>query len=236
MKYFCAAAAIFAASGALAQAEDIDGPFDGFYVGLHAGATSADFGGLIDSRELKPGGQGLASATILDETDSGFSFGAFAGGMTPVGSSFRVGFEVDGTLTDLSGAAAQPKDDRERMEAEIDFLASARLRAGYVIDKFMPYVTGGVGVVGYELETYDDVASGRPDGYFSHEDVVIGATAGAGAEYALSEHLAIRFEGLYYFVEDGYDFSGNEMEDVYDDDYFDIDDVWQVRGGVSVNF
>ncbi|MET2830460.1 outer membrane protein [Mesorhizobium shangrilense] len=76
--------------------------------------------------------------------------------------------------------------------AEMTWNGSVRLRAGYAIDRFLPYVTGGVAFGRYG---FDPSYGGT--GPLSGSKTQTGWTIGAGLEYALTDHLTTRIEYRY---------------------------------------
>lgn len=80
---------------------------------------------------------------------------------------------------------------------ELDSVGSVRLRAGYAMDRWLPFVTGGMLVATYEHTTVD--IPGGP--YADAKDTVTGYTLGAGAEYAVTDNWVVR--GEYRFADFG---------------------------------
>ena len=67
-----------------------------------------------------------------------------------------------------------------------------RGRAGYAMDRTMPYVTAGYA----GGTTHDDNGTSTTDTYHN------GWTAGAGVEMALTDNWTAKVEGLYVHLED----------------------------------
>jgi outer membrane immunogenic protein len=71
---------------------------------------------------------------------------------------------------------------------DLEWFGSARLRAGYAFDRFLPFVTGGVAIGRY---------SGTENGTLENSENMVGWTAGAGLEYAVTDNLIARVEYRY---------------------------------------
>lgn len=85
-------------------------------------------------------------------------------------------------------------------KSSVEWLGTARLRAGYAFGNLLPYVTGGLaygatnassGSVGTDGYTVDNF-------YGSNSGVRTGWVAGAGLDYWLGNHWSFRVEGFYY--------------------------------------
>jgi outer membrane immunogenic protein len=152
--------------------------WSGFYVGVHGGyawgSTSIDYAGFPSA-----------------STDAN---GWLLGGL--IGVNYQVGQTVFGVEADLNwsdlksgttcAAVAGP------CEVNNSWLGTARGRLGYAMDRFMPYVTGGV--------AFGDVEANVP-GIGRASDTRVGWTVGVGAEYAFSPNMSWKTE--YLFVDLG---------------------------------
>ncbi|MER9328680.1 outer membrane protein [Mesorhizobium sp. M0488] len=92
-------------------------------------------------------------------------------------------------------------------ELELDSVGSLRLRAGYAMDRWLPFVTGGLAVASYKHATVD--IPGGP--YADISDTVTGYTLGAGVEYAVTDNWLVR--GEYRFADFGRHTSQRHMID-----------------------
>lgn len=147
----------------------------GFYAGVNAGYG---FG--------KPTGAGSG---IWDNTD-GFVGGGQIG-YNQQFNQFVLGIETDLQGTGMSGkqSGAGVAGDKSR----IPYFGTVRARAGYAIDRFMPYVTGGFAYGGSHVVT---AAVGKTD------NVNYGWTIGGGVEYAFTNNITAKVEGLYVDLAD----------------------------------
>jgi len=75
-------------------------------------------------------------------------------------------------------------------ELDSNWFSTARLRFGYQIDRFLPYVTGGL-----SMSDFTAYAAGQPNG--TNKGVSFNFTAGAGIEVALAGPLTGKLEYLY---------------------------------------
>jgi outer membrane immunogenic protein len=94
-----------------------------------------------------------------------------------LGFNWQFNWFVLGVEADASWAELELDDDDD-----IHSLASARLRAGLALNRFLPYVTGGVATA-----DFDD----------------IGWVAGGGADFGLTQNVSIGAEYLHYDLDDG---------------------------------
>jgi outer membrane immunogenic protein len=103
-----------------------------------------------------------------------------------------VGIEADGNGGSIHGSATCPNPSWS-CHSNIIWLGSARVRAGYAIDRFLPYVAVGVAYSGIDIYTKNQAGSkyGTIDTYF-------GWTPGAGVEYAITKNIIARAEYSYY--------------------------------------
>lgn len=110
-------------------------------------------------------------------------------------------------------------------ETLVNWLATARLRAGLAFDRFLPFVTGGLAIGGLEARSVenDDLDEG--------EQTEIGWTIGGGIEFGVSENLSIKAEYLYF------EFDKFRYDDGTSDVSFDADaDFSIIRGGLNWRF
>jgi outer membrane immunogenic protein len=108
----------------------------------------------------------------------------FLGGLQ-VGYNYQFNQVVAGLEADwqLSGI----KDSAGGVDAKINNFGTVRARVGFAADRFMPYITGG-----YAFANTNVKAAGVSDSNF-HNGWVIGA----GVEYAWTDNITTKFEGLY---------------------------------------
>lgn len=112
--------------------------------------------------------------------DGNFGGGVHAGYNHQLDNNIVLGVEGDANMFKTKRQLVSPK-----------YLTSARVRAGYAIDRFLPYVDAGV--VAGKLNGVD--ARGR--NYTGHTHV--GYTVGGGLEYAVTDNVSTRLS--YHYVD-----------------------------------
>jgi len=145
------------------------------------GATVANWTGLYGGLHL---GYGFGSAGRADL--DGFLGGAQLGGNYQI-DQFVIGGEIDASFADIDYSGFSDRFAQR-------WLASARARAGYAFDRFLPYVTGGIAFTGGELK--DDIGSADA----THTGLILGI----GAEMMVTDRISGRIEYLHawYGAED----------------------------------
>ncbi len=120
--------------------------------------------------------------------------------------SIVVGFESDaawasiGGKTDgISGVGGPCGGAPAICEAEVQYLGTARLRLGYAIGRWLPYVTGGM-ASGY-VRAAEGNAGSSPNG--SGSEFHFGWTTGGGVEVMIDPHWSAKIEYLYGDLRDG---------------------------------
>jgi len=235
--------------------------WDGFYVGGQIGGSwgSSD----IDSRYRAAAGSGFTSGRLLSWSPDpdGFVGGLYAGYNFDLGNDIVVGLETDFVWGDVDdrtgyrtmdisfagiGAGNNTYDTlTARAGVEQKWAGATRVRAGYAMDRFLPYVAAGVaygkvkafgnGVV------FDSTGSLLPNQLFSvsHSDTMTGWTLGAGLDYAATDNVLVRFEYRYADYGDAsysYDF-GTIGTTAVGDVKFELDHkTSDVRVGVAYKF
>jgi len=93
-----------------------------------------------------------------------------------------------------------------KIEQDIDWLGSLRLRLGYAMDRALIYVTGGAAVGGVDMKIKQpDFAGGNLD----DTETRWGWTLGGGFEYAFTDELSANIEYRYTDLGDTEMFLGN---------------------------
>lgn len=162
----------------------------GGYVGLQAGYA---WGKAVGGAYRIPTGE----AAVLGNLDpDGFLGGVHAGYNYQFGNGFVLGGEADLTFADIKGSARldypNGPSDGNSATSRMNWNGSVRARAGYAIDRFLPYVTGGVAFGRYEYVPDYNATPPLPG-----SKTKAGWTLGAGVEYALTDRLTTRFEYRY---------------------------------------
>jgi outer membrane immunogenic protein len=179
-------------SSSLCLAEDLNwsGPYVGLQGGLLQGNAAQGFNIKNDPGIFAHSKQSL----------SGWGIGGHAGFLQQFDSNLVLGVELDASLANFSDSHGQffrpdfiGPDSSIAGFVDLNWNASARLRAGYAMDRFLPYVAGGIAVAdvdyGYNFTQAPITMSGG--------DLLVGWTLGAGIEYALTDTVSGRFEARH---------------------------------------
>lgn len=82
---------------------------------------------------------------------------------------------------------------------DVDWVATARLRAGYTpTDQLLAYVTGGVAAGHFQAASYDRPIFAPVGSTADFSGVKVGGVIGLGAEYALAPNWSLKGEYLHY--------------------------------------
>ena len=150
----------------------------------------------------------VAGVTFDLDDEGGFVGGAQAGYNYQIGS-FVVGLEGDIQYADFGG------DDRFDFDGDgildddfntSDWFGTVRARAGVAFDRALIYATGG----------------------FAFADNATGWTVGGGLEYAFTNNLSAKIEGLYVNLDQDDNFPGLDLDN---DAEFGV-----VRAGLNFRF
>lgn len=145
-----------------------------------------------------------------DEDDGGFVGGAQVGYNYQIGS-FVVGVEGDLQYADFGreGVFNFVDEDGDVFSGELessDWFGTVRARAGVAFGQALIYATGG----------------------FAFADDANGWTAGGGVEYAFTNNLSLKIEGLYVSLDNDDDFDFGDFDN-------DVD-FGVVRAGLNFRF
>jgi outer membrane immunogenic protein len=160
--------------------------WSGPYIGLHAGWGW----GREDDDQSRLFPNVILTDALGDHFDmDGFIGGVHAGYNYQI-NQFVLGVEGDIDYSSIKGdvrASYLGGDFIRNDELKTDWQGSARLRAGYAIDNFLIYATGGVAFANakFKVNGFDD------------SNTHIGWTVGLGAEYAFTQNWIGRAEVRY---------------------------------------
>lgn len=190
--------------------------WSGAYVGGHLGYVTGQQSDNLPS--LPEGGKTPLPQTPVDD-NSGAALGGLHAGHNWQSGSFVYGLEADVDFTGLKrGKNFHTYYGNTTYSGslfmESDWQASLRARAGYAVDSWLIYGTGGIAFARSEVS-----AVGNPNAaqypLVSETNTHIGWTAGAGIEKALSANWIGRVEARYAdFGSETYDLGafGQEVE------------------------
>jgi outer membrane immunogenic protein len=154
----------------------------GFYVGIQ---------GMYGGGDTKWTYEGNESAPYKPNHGISGGMGGVFVGYNLHHRDFVFGLETEINFGDISGSTHCP-NTMWGCKSDISWLGASRLRAGYVFDKFMPYVSFGIAYSGIRAYTEGFGAD------YGRRSAVIGWTPGVGLEYALTRNFILRAEYSYY--------------------------------------
>lgn len=133
----------------------------------------------------------------------GFAASAHVGYNHQFSNNVVLGVEADFVWADIDESSVSNLDNDgvegdDFQRTTVDWYSSIRARLGYAADRFMPYVTGGIGFGRVAVE-FGDLDSGVPDldDFISGSSTQVGWALGGGVEYAFTDQLIGRAEYLY---------------------------------------
>lgn len=158
----------------------------GIYIGAHAGYGWGDRDGCFSISD------------DCDDDDDDFDYdqegwlaGAQIGYNFMAGSNVLLGLEVDGSLAGIDGEIDDLPGDKVGT-GEYEWLASAKVRAGWATDNFLLYATGGLALAGFDYE--DEWGC-------EFNQTRSGWLVGGGAEVKISSRASLKAE--YNFIDFG---------------------------------
>jgi outer membrane immunogenic protein len=164
----------------------------GFYAGLNTGYVSGAVEETPDQKrdEAKP---------------KGALFGAQLGYSKQFDGNVVLGLEADMRMGNVSGSRSAETcqgcvgySNVETTKTELNWSGSTRVRLGYAINRFLPYVTGGVAFASVKTTTnnvyLDTTNKNAGADSFSVTRGAVGYVLGAGLEYAVTRNLAVGAE------------------------------------------
>lgn len=161
---------------------------------------------------------GNTPAYNYSHDSDGFIGGIYAGYNHQFSNNIVLGGEADIAWSDLEDSSISGGMGIYEAKTNIDWMGSARIRLGYALDRFLPYLTGGIAFGNLNFEE-----RGISFSYLGQADVnLTGWTLGAGVEYAVTDNWILRGEYRYtkfseknFTTSEDVDFSvGVDMNDV----------------------
>ncbi len=213
------AGTVAAADAIVEEVVVVEGAYNwsGMYIGAQAGYA---VGGKADY--------------TYDDSDYNYSHdldgwlgGVYIGYNYQFANQVVLGAEADIAWGDINGSGATADSDPYSASTSVDWTGSARLRLGYAMDRFLPYVTGGVAFGSSDFTEYDGGA------FYSEDDSInqVGWTLGAGVEYAFTDNWIVRGEYRYTSFDDE-----NFTTQPEDEDYSVDTDIHDLRIGIAYKF
>ena len=142
--------------------------------------------------------------TTAEVEPDGWLGGVYVGYNYQLDNNVVIGGDADFAWTGADDGATAFDDGGDpigSVDSELEWEGAVRLRLGYAVDRFLPYVAGGVAFARLSAEAIDGSGSLGSD-----DDTGVGWTLGAGAEYAFTDNLVGRAE--YHYTDFGdFDFA-----------------------------
>jgi outer membrane immunogenic protein len=170
----------------------------GFYVGVNAG-----WGWGTNNRGSVFGLNG--SIFSGNERDSGFVGGGQLGYNMQFGS-FVAGVEADLQFADMGGSNGFVQQNGTWYNtgaSGLDYFGTVRARLGLAMDRALIYATGGFAYGGGDNGNGCFVGAVAFD--CNNDDTSTGWTLGGGVEYAVTNNVTVKVEGLYVNLDRGDD-------------------------------
>jgi outer membrane immunogenic protein len=208
------------AADVVAPAEPLPAGWTGLYIGAHVGYGETDMSGCIECDE--------ASVADPDELDLNGIVGGLHAGYNYQTGNIVVGLEGDVDFTDWSDKDTSSSDSTDKQKANVDTLGTVRARLGVASDETLFYLTGGVA---WSDAKWKSMRGDSTD--TAHFDDA-GGVIGGGLEHMVFQNVSVRAEGLYYFFDDRQ--SVADFNEGSPGEHVTLDDMWQVRVGVSYHF
>lgn len=203
MKTTLLAAALLLAPAGLATAEPADGAspmaaydWSGVYIGAQAGYVWGD--GRVGQTFAPDAFENYGWAY----SPSGGFGGLYAGYNKQLESGVVLGIEGDYNFASIKDTtlyrALDVAEPASGGEFRLNAIGSVRIRAGYALGRWLPFVTGGLAVATYKHTTVH-LPGSVP--YADVSETISGYTVGGGAEYAVTDNWVVR--GEYRFADFG---------------------------------
>jgi outer membrane immunogenic protein len=194
-----------------ASAWAMDYDWTGAYIGLEAGTVNTD--SSIDFTNINP----------VDLDGRGTLWGLTAG------YNQQAGVIVYGVEADAAKASL---NDQGTYTEGLDSLLTLRARVGLTDGRILYYATAGIGGGEANFSSFQDSGYNTPTAA-TGSGFVTGPVVGAGVEYALTDNLTLKTEGIAYQFGD-LTGTGDTGKATYDADYKPSGFV--LRSGVNFHF
>jgi outer membrane immunogenic protein len=182
----------------------------GFYVGVSGGWAwlGDDDDADIDCTDFGPACINFPATVDLNDGDGGliggtagfnFQVNQFVFGIE--GDLSWANWDQDGSFTFPGGGGFTPFT--LTVDRDIDWFGTLRGRVGFAFDRFLIFGTGGLAAAGVDTTTtavFTPTTTGDFAG--SSDDTEFGWTLGGGGEVAVTQHITIKAEALYFNLGD----------------------------------
>lgn len=127
----------------------------------------------------------------------GFLGGLYAGYNFDLGNKVVLGVDGDVTYNNLKDGESEDFGGLiVGTQSKLRWSGAVRARAGYAVDRFLPFITGGIAFGSVKNSGYLDLV-GIESFSASQTKTLTGWTAGAGVDYAATDNLIVRLEYRY---------------------------------------
>ena len=172
------------------------GTWNGFYIGLNAGGAFGDTDWTNVSNTTPGGGAAPINFTV-GQTIGQSPEGVLAGGQ--IGYNFQMsnwlfGVELTGATLDYDETTlnTNPGDTNEFVSSEINWLATAALRAGWTWNDSLLYLKGGYAMSKVNTDHIDPFNTS-----YSTDEDHNGWLAGAGLEHQIGDNVSVGLDYTY---------------------------------------
>jgi len=206
LTFSATAADLYAMSPAAMPVYDTPSSWTGFYAGVFGGAAfNPSDAGVIEidqdldgnfSEPLVAPLLGAFGSNFIGSNDAGFTGGIEAGYDYQM-DSFVFGGVVDIAAVDYQSrqSAFSSTPASYTQQTDIEYLATVRARAGYLVtDYVLAYVHGGLAIGGVDTSFSSTNPNGRSRG---GDDTMVGFQVGAGVETKVTSNVSIGLEYAY---------------------------------------
>lgn len=177
----------------------------GFYAGIHGGYATGEWDGDLDTPPLSLPGEETFVIDRSASLDADGWLGGIQAGYNDQAGPYVIGFEGDFSWSGIDDSRTftdtfDPFDFTSKLDIDLDYLATFRLRAGYAMDNVLFYATGGLALA--ETKARLDIHGTGGDGFdattrVNGEGDHLGWTAGLGVEAMAFSHVSMKAEWLY---------------------------------------
>jgi outer membrane immunogenic protein len=205
MKKLSLVAAALALSAGTAVAQDQVYDWSGAYIGAQAGYAVGE--SLYTNSDFP--------TEYVNYDPDGFFGGVYAGYNFQMSNNVVLGVDGDLNFTGIKGTNDYwwvGRGPVPSASAEIKYSAALRGRLGYAMDRFLPYVAGGLSMAKYDFDFILDTGHV----YYAESKSMVGWNVGLGADYAATDNIVVRAE---------YRHSDYGSKSFAQPDFFAIDDA-----------
>ena len=206
--------------------------WSGFYFGGNVGGIFGDYDfgdSSIDVPLRRPMGGGTTIVTVdvpaFDASSGGDFVGGVQAGYNRQFGSLVFGLEGDATGLSLNASRSFSLNSADldvaglsaKREASSDWMITGRVRAGYAWNRFLFYLTGGLAISDIIVDVNDFYSPAVRGTQSSSDDtVIVGWTAGGGAEFAVSDAVSMAVEYRHAdFGDQSFNFSSDSRFNVH---------------------